>query len=166
MLGKLFLLLFKCFFFLSLFSACSSKPNVVDLEDTLLTKEKGIYYFGEEEYSGIIVEKFGNGNLSGEIKVVDGIKEGISSKWWPNGNLKSETNFENGEYHGTVSTFFENGNPFSVFNYDHGHESGLQQMWKSDGRLKVNYEVIHGRKYGLTGVKNCVNVFEEKGHGQ
>ena len=164
MFGKLFLFFGTNFFFLILFYACVSKPDIVDSKDVFLTKEKGIYYYNADIYSGIIQEKFDNGNLLSEMNIVNGIKDGISRKWWPNGNLKSESNFENGEYHGTVSVFFENGKTFSIFNYEHGHESGSQQMWKSDGRLKVNYEVVNGRKYGLTGVKNCINVFDDEGH--
>ena len=151
-------------FLMIILASCSYQPTLVDINDPLLKKEKGNFYFDGELYSGTIQEKSANENLMSEMQIVEGKKQGISKKWWPNGNLKSESNFENGDYHGTVKQFYENGKPFSVFNYNHGHESGLQQMWKSDGRLKVNYEVINGRKYGLTGVKNCVNVFEEEEH--
>jgi antitoxin component YwqK of YwqJK toxin-antitoxin module len=84
--------------------------------------------------------------------------------YWPDGKLNVKLNYQNGIYHGSVVRYFENGNLFSSFNYKDGQESGKQQMWKSDGRIKVNYEVINGRKYGLTGVKNCVNVLEEDSH--
>jgi antitoxin component YwqK of YwqJK toxin-antitoxin module len=43
-------------------------------------------------------------------------------------------------------------------NYVMGHESGAQQQFYTDGKIKANYTIIDGRRYGLLGTKNCVNV--------
>lgn len=144
--------------------SCSGRPERITMSDENLIKKKGVYYFKDEPYSGILEEYDASKNLIGESELVDGKKNGVSKYYWPNRTLKFEANYKNGFYHGSVKRYFENGELLSWFNYDNGHESGKQQMWKSDGRIKVNYEVIDGRKYGLTGVKNCVNVLEEDGH--
>lgn len=145
--------------------SCSGIPEKVDMSDENLKKAKGIYYFKGKPYSGVMEEHDASKNLIGVSEFADGKKNGVSKYYWPNGTLKFEANYKNGFYHGSVKRYFENGKLLSWFNYDNGYESGRQQMWKSDGRIKVNYEVIDGRKYGLTGVKNCVNVLEEDGHG-
>lgn len=150
-------------FFIFLIS-CSTMPEKINSSDKDLKKEEGVYTYNGYVYSGMLEEYDANGRLLSEVKLVDGKKEGLSKFYWPNGKLKCEANYQNGIYHGSVVRYFENGNLFSSFNYNHGQESGKQQMWKSDGRIKVNYEVINGRKYGLTGVKNCVNVLEEDSH--
>lgn len=43
-------------------------------------------------------------------------------------------------------------------NYKKGFEEGSQKMFYDNGKVKVNYIMINGRRYGLLGTKNCVNV--------
>ncbi|HJY63931.1 MAG TPA: toxin-antitoxin system YwqK family antitoxin, partial [Ignavibacteria bacterium] len=54
----------------------------------------------------------------------------------------------------------ENGMLFNDFNYINGYEEGLQRAWYPDGSLQANYVVKNNRKYGLTGVKNCITANE------
>jgi antitoxin component YwqK of YwqJK toxin-antitoxin module len=147
-----------------LLTGCDSVPGKINASDPDLTKEKGVVYYNDTPYSGIVLTYDQSANPISEVQLENGIQQGVSRFYWPNGNLKRVANYQHGIYHGTVSMFYEDGNTYAVFNYVNGQESGLQQMWKSDGRLKANYEVINGRKYGLTGVKNCVNVLEESDH--
>ena len=126
-----------------------------------VTKTKGIYYYQGEPFTGTFIEIISSGDTSIIEEYVDGKKNGTSKVWWPLGVLKFEAHYQDGLYQGQVSEWYVDGQPYSVFNYDKGYEAGKQIAWKSDGRIKANYEVINGRKYGLTGVKNCINVFEE-----
>ena len=43
-------------------------------------------------------------------------------------------------------------------NYVKGHEEGSQKMYYDNGKIRSNYTIIAGRRYGLLGTKNCVNV--------
>ena len=45
-----------------------------------------------------------------------------------------------------------------VSNYKNGYEHGQQKIWYPDGRIKSNYIIKNGRRYGLLGIKNCINV--------
>lgn len=141
--------------------SCSRMPDEVISSDELISKEKGRYYYNDVLYSGTLIEYDSLGNKVAEVALEKGVRNGVSKYWWPNGNLKREAGYLDGAYHGEVSEFYENGSPYAVFHYEQGHESGSQKVWKSDGRIKANYDVIDGRKYGLTGVKNCINVLEE-----
>ncbi len=140
--------------------ACSSAQEEVEIGDALLTKEKGYYCYDGVIFSGTVVGKNDEGDVISKAEVVDGKRHGVFYAWWDNGYQKTEAHFNNGEYHGLVTSYFETGQTQSILNYNNGHEEGLQRIWKSDGRIKANYEVVSGRKYGLTGVKNCINVFE------
>lgn len=145
--------------------SCNHFPKLVNEEDEHLEKNKGIYYFNDQLFTGQIYKLNEVGDTVFILKVEEGCKNGLSRYYWNNGNLKRTANFKHNIYHGEVIDYFENGNIYSIFNYVDGHESGLQQVWKSDGRIKAKYEVVKGRKYGLTGVKNCENVFEDSlGH--
>jgi antitoxin component YwqK of YwqJK toxin-antitoxin module len=42
--------------------------------------------------------------------------------------------------------------------YKKGYEEGLQQFYYDNGKVKANYFMKAGRRYGLLGTKNCVNV--------
>ena len=73
--------------------------------------------------------------------------------------MKVNKKFDDGYYYeGDVKVWYPDGSLFQHFKYKKGHEDGAQKVWKSDGRIKANYVVRDGRRYGLTGVKNCINV--------
>ena len=65
----------------------------------------------------------------------------------------------NDQYEGNVKEWFENGLLCKDFNYVNGQEEGMQRMYWDNGKIRANYQVLKGRKYGLTGVKNCVSVW-------
>ena len=98
-----------------------------------------------------------NGRLSEERIFHKGRKVGIHRGWWPNGNPRFEYHFTNGEHHGAMLEWYEDGTPYKAFHHRMGYEDGSQRMWWEDGRIRANYVVRNGRRYGLIGVKNCIN---------
>jgi hypothetical protein len=57
---------------------------------------------------------------------------------------------------GEVREYHSNGQVWRIQHYDRqGHEAGLQTFWRPDGTLHSNYEVRHGRRYGLVNAKPC-----------
>ena len=147
--------------------------------------KKGLLYESDTLYSGRLEYYYEDGSISerwtywqGALEQVaigwypggqnkwmryyeKGKKEGVHIRRYANGSLKSRACYKADYYEGEVKEWYPNGQLFRKFNYVDGQESGPQKMWKSDGRIKANYVVRNGRRYGLTGVKNCVNVFEE-----
>ena len=93
---------------------------------------------------------------SGAI-LVNKIKEDNHKLFWENGNKKMITNFLNGQYEGKMIQWHENGKKFKEFYYKNGNEVSNQKIWDSKGNIKANYDVVNGRRYGLTGQKNCVS---------
>jgi antitoxin component YwqK of YwqJK toxin-antitoxin module len=127
------------------------------MDDPHLKKLKGVYYYDDSPFIGTLFELGSNGDTMQLMTLENGIRNGISKKWWPNGVLKMSANFENDLYEGRVEEWYENGLPYTAFHYKKGKEDGKQKGWEIDGDLKFNYEVIGNRKYGLTGVKHCKN---------
>lgn len=87
-----------------------------------------------------------------------GKKEGIHKGWWPNGNPQFEFAISNDEYQNEFKEWNEAGSLIKFFHYKNGHEEGSQQLWYNDGKVRANYVIKDGRRFGLLGTKNCVNV--------
>lgn len=88
----------------------------------------------------------------------NGKKTGVFTAWWENKNRKLQYFFEEDEYEGTCKAWNMEGKLIRAMHYVKGHESGRQQMFYDNGKIRANYTIIAGRRYGLLGTKNCVNV--------
>lgn len=88
----------------------------------------------------------------------NGSKTGRYIAWWPNGQIQLQFFFVNDEYQGTCREWGEDGRLTKVMTYNKGHEEGQQQEWYANGKIKANYIIKDGRRFGLLGTKNCMNV--------
>lgn len=89
---------------------------------------------------------------------INGKKAGEYTTWWENGNKQQQFIFKDDEYEGPCSEWNSNGILIRAMNYKKGHEEGQQQLFYDNGKIRSNYFIINGRRYGLLGTKNCVNV--------
>lgn len=101
---------------------------------------------------------FNNGRIAETRHFAAGKKTGEYLGWWPDGTKRLEYHFSDGELNGVCRDWAPNGTLISQMNYVMGHENGAQQQFYTDGKIKANYTIIEGRRYGLLGTKNCVNV--------
>lgn len=103
--------------------------------------------------------KYHENGMRMEIRrFVYGKKEGEMHTWWENGQLQSTLQFRNDEYEGTCREWNREGKPIREMNYHMGHENGDQKQWYDDGSIRSNYTIKNGRRFGLLGTKNCINV--------
>ena len=72
--------------------------------------------------------------------------------------LLMQYQFESDEYQGTCKEWNEKGLLVKQMNYHQGHELGSQKWWYDNGKIKANYIIQNGRRFGLLGTKNCINV--------
>ena len=86
-----------------------------------------------------------------------GKKIGIHKGYYENGNPKFEYHFIQGEHHGIAKEWYENGQDYKFFHYNMGYEEGSQKAWWENGVIRANYVVKNGRRYGLIGLKLCMN---------
>jgi antitoxin component YwqK of YwqJK toxin-antitoxin module len=104
-------------------------------------------------------KKFYPGGRLAEIRsYANGMKTGNYIAWWPGGKQKHEYHFKNGEFEGVYREWTDHGVLIKEMNYVDGHETGNQKQFFNDGTVKANYTIIEGRRYGLLGTKNCINV--------
>lgn len=104
-------------------------------------------------------KKYFPNKLTQEIRYFNkGKKVGIYETWWPNGKPQLQYFFYNDEYEGTCKEWSENGLLVKIMNYQKGHEQGEQKWWYENGKIKANYVIKEGRRFGLLGTKNCINV--------
>jgi antitoxin component YwqK of YwqJK toxin-antitoxin module len=113
-------------------------------------------YAGLQE--GITKTWHANKQLADERLYISGRKEGIHKGWWPDGKLKFTYEFDNDEFNGTNKEWYNNRMIFREFNMVKGYEEGSQKMWWINGKTRTNYVIKNGRRYGLLGTKNCINV--------
>lgn len=177
LLSNLFLLAF-------IFSSCYSRKSVtVDALDSSLTYRGDIlfrngvaftgktfslyagsvdtaeirnYYEGKEH--GRWKKFYADGKIQESREFDGGRKTGFYVAWWQNGNRKLEYHFDDDEYEGICREWNEHGVLIREMNYAKGHESGTQKMFYDNGKVRANYVIVNGRRYGLLGTKNCVNV--------
>jgi hypothetical protein len=106
---------------------------------------------------GLSLRWHANGRPMEARRYNHGRKTGIHRGWWPNGKPRFEYHFKDGEHDGPMNEWYEDGKPLRAFHQRMGHEEGRQQLWWADGSLRANYTVRNGRRYGLLGLKRCIN---------
>ena len=123
----------------------------------------GEYVFSARPLQGVAEGYFG---IEGHdrphefLVYIDGKKEGNHKGWWENGKPKFNYNFLSGEHQGELTEWYNSGNMFRHFNYQMGYEEGAEKMWWENGEIRANYVVKTGKKYGLIGMKICVNPYD------
>lgn len=130
-----------------------------------------VYKLAENKKDTVAVASFENGLEDGEWRSYysngqirekryysKGKKTGLFEGWWSSGVKRLEYHFEDGEYEGNCRDWNDKHLLVSSMNYTKGYENGLQQQFYETGKVKANYMMIGGRRYGLLGTKNCVNV--------
>ena len=117
-----------------------------------------VNFYNAGEKDGVWRKLYPSGKLKEIRYYKKGIKEGKYIGFFRNGNKSFEYNFRNGEYNGEYKVWRADKMLLRVSNYKNGYEHGQQKIWNPDGRIKSNYIIKNGRRYGLLGIKNCINV--------
>lgn len=167
-----------------LLAACNGHggPHSYNAGTLHLENRNGIVYQGQMPFSGRVFElddrqdtvavygflngkehgpwkRFhANGKLEELRSFQEGVKTGTLARWWPNGQLQFQCTFQRGEYEGPLKEWNESGQLVQEMHYRDGHEEGSQKMFYDNGKVRSNYVVKDGRRLGLLGTKNCINV--------
>lgn len=116
------------------------------------------YFNGVEE--GLQKKWYINGMLAEERFYINGKKENINKGWWPDGKLKIYYTALNNEYNGEFKEWYATGLLAKQFHYVNGQEEGSERLWWDNGTVRANYVIKKGKKYGLIGLKICVNPYD------
>jgi len=149
--------------------------------DKGFTLHQDTLFYNETKYSGFVYTLYNVKDTMQVAGFLNGLEEGIQKKWysnkqiasirdyragkkignhlgyWENGQPQFEFYFENGEHHGVAKEWYQNGQVYRTFHYENGYEQGSQKMWWENGIIRANYVVKNGRRYGLIGLKLCMN---------
>ena len=66
-------------------SSCSEELQIVNSDDSMLTKEKGILYYRNKPFSGMITNSYHDGLLRSKQSYILGKRHGRYLEWYPNG---------------------------------------------------------------------------------
>ncbi|HEY0262855.1 MAG TPA: hypothetical protein VGB95_07495 [Chitinophagales bacterium] len=125
-------------------------PNTSD------TAQISCFKNGKE--NGLWQQFYANGKKKQQRYFLDGIKVKTDSAWWENGQLQFVCKFENGEYEGELKEWNAQGVLIREMHYKKGYEEGAQKQFYDNGKVRSNYIMRNGKRIGLLGTKNCVNV--------
>lgn len=116
------------------------------------------YFNGVEE--GWQQKWYVNKQLAEKRFYINGKKEAIHEGWWEDGKKKFYFQAYNNEYEGEFKEWYSSGLLGKDFHYVNGEEEGSEKLWWDNGSVRANYVVKHGKKYGLIGLKTCVNPYD------
>ena len=116
------------------------------------------YFNGVEE--GLQRSWYPNKQLAEERFYINGRKEGIHRGWWPTGRKKFYFEAYNDEYEGEFKEWYSSGMLCKFFHYVKGQEEGSEKLWWDNGTIRANYVIRNGKKYGLLGLKTCINPYD------
>lgn len=172
---------------LILFAACHSAPmpelQVINSSQVELKSKGGLFYLNGKRFSGTAFQYFPNSLDTAFIQhFLRGREEGEWRQYYPDGQLKERRYFTQGEKIGDHIGYWVNGRKSFHYqlendlyegnnrawnkagllimnkHYQNGQEEGTQQVWYDEGKIKSNYIMRQGRRFGLLGTKNCINV--------
>jgi antitoxin component YwqK of YwqJK toxin-antitoxin module len=161
----------------------SAHFSIMNENDAALHSVNGVLLYKQQPFTGVVFSLFNNRKDTSSVSsFLNGKENGIWKKWYAPGKLKEQREFKDGFKAGTCATYWENGNKKELYlfnkdeydgtcyewdsngkvaremNYAKGHEDGVQKMYYSNGKIRSNYVMVKGRRFGLLGTKNCVNV--------
>jgi antitoxin component YwqK of YwqJK toxin-antitoxin module len=121
--------------------------------DTMIIKG---FYKGLQ--SGVSKKWYAANKLMEERYYFDGKKNGKQIAFWEDGHKKFEFIAVNDAYEGEMKEWNADGKLIHLANYKNGQEEGTQKLWYDNGKIRANYVIKNGKRYGLLGTKNCINV--------
>lgn len=116
------------------------------------------YFNGVEE--GTQKKWYPDHQLQEERFYINGKKEGTHKGWWPDGKQKFLFEAEADKYEGEFKEWYSSGLLGKQFHYVNGQEEGSQRLWWDNGSVRANYVIREGKKYGLIGLKTCINPYD------
>ena len=128
--------------FLALLIAGCSQPaeETVDTSQTKVGYDGSTYIMqldgsSNEPFTGSVIEKYDNGQLTGKTAYKAGKPEGSSELYYENGQLKFKGTFRDGKQVGRYSHYYENGQLRFKGIYKDGKHEGSTESYYENGQL-------------------------------
>jgi antitoxin component YwqK of YwqJK toxin-antitoxin module len=158
--------------------------NFMDSSDEHFSFHQDTLYYNHNYFTGFQFSVYNNGDTAFVYGYFNGMLEGIQKKWYENNQLAEERFYINGKKEGTHKGWWQDGKPKFIFDasnndyegefkewyasgvmakkfhYIKGQEEGSQRLWWDNGTVRANYVIRNGKKYGLIGLKICINPYD------
>lgn len=129
------------------------KPAVqMEVLSAELVRRDGLLYHRDqaEPFTGVMVEKYGNGSSKARSMIRGGVLDGLSEGWHTNGQIQVRELFRKGISHGLREKWYENGSRMSEGMIVEGKHDGLFRRWHENGALAEEVNMRQGEPDGLS----------------
>ena len=138
-----------------LFFGCFEPELTVNRNDRLLRRDRGIIYFENVPFSGIVNSQYQDGTPQAKQSYKSGKRNGQYSEWYPTGQIRYSKNFKNGLQEGEQKEWYRDGILSRVMKFQAGKQQGEQIGWMENGDLRFKYTYVNGKRYGYMGAALC-----------
>ena len=138
-----------------LFFGCIEPELTVNRNDRLLRRDRGIIYYENVPFSGIVNSQYQDGTQQAKQSYKSGKRNGQYSEWYPTGQIRYSKNFKNGLQEGEQKEWYRDGILSRVMKFQAGKQQGEQIGWKENGDLRFKYTYVNGKRYGYMGAALC-----------
>ena len=141
--------------FLIILFGCLEEAQIVHSNDRLLTKIKGVLYYDNKPFSGIVTSSYHNGKIQSKQSYDFGRRHGEYHEWYPNGQQRYTKLYHKGIQNGEQKEWYPNGILSRNMKFNQGRQEGEQIGWKENGDLRFKYTYVNGKRYGFMGASLC-----------
>lgn len=109
----------------------------VDSKEIKVTDGDSLAYFGEQLFTGIATSHYANGQQATEITYVDGMRDGVETRWYESGVKRFEGRFSKNQLIGVFEEWHSNGRLKSEAIWKDGKRVSIRE-WSETGELLRN----------------------------
>lgn len=122
----------------------------------------------EDNFTGMHTQYYDDGNVYMKTQCANGIKEGVSLKFYPENILWEEKNYSQDQLEGNQKEYYRDGSLKKEENYQQGKRNGLQTVFHASGQLASEQVYAAGnatgplKNYDITGALSQLEKFGDK----
>ena len=141
--------------FLIILFSCLEEVQIVNSNDMMLAKKKGVLYYDSKPFSGITTNSYHDGTIQSKQSYHAGKRHGEYYEWYPNGQQRYSKQYDKGIQNGEQKEWYRNGILSRKMKFNQGRQEGEQIGWKENGDLRFKYTYVNGKRYGFMGASLC-----------
>ena len=134
---------------------CFESELIVNNNDQLLQKDRGIIYYDNVPLSGIVNSQYPHNKTKSKQTYKSGKLDGAYIEWYPNGQIRYSKYFKDGLQEGEQREWHWDGTLARIMKFQAGKQQGDQIGWKENGDLRFKYTYVNGKRYGFMGSVLC-----------
>ena len=106
----------------------------VDSKKLQITEGDSLAYFGEQLFTGLATSHYANGQQATEITYIDGMRDGVETRWYESGVKRFEGRFSKNQLVGVFEEWHPNGRLKSEAIWKDGKRVSIRE-WSETGEM-------------------------------